>query len=366
MRRALVYVAVSLAGATWVVLQVSHRRLERREIEAAAAAREDPKGRVPGFRRLTGITALARLPGDRLAVGDATGRVFVRDLRAPSGATPAWWAAHDAAVRRLWPLGDDGLATASADGSVGRWGLDGSPRSRMRLPEAHLNDAVPHAGESTVYVVADRGTVARLCDPEPCWKHLGVHGAAAYAVTFSPDGTRLATAGMDGHVALRDPLTGERTAMWRVSPKWVTALAWTPDGLFAGDNGGRIIFIPSGDPEGTPATLPPTAAPVVILRAAPELAPGGQLLAGSEDGRLSVVALGEPDAAGARAPVIRAQAETGAAVRAIVVDADVIYTGGADGVVRRFTLSSDGRALVGQGPLEILPEGAAGGVGGGL
>jgi hypothetical protein len=78
---------------------------------------------------------------------------------------------------------------------------------------------------------------------------------------------------------------------------------------------------------------------------------------------LSVVGLGEPDAAGLRAPVIRAQAETGAAVRAVVAEAGMIYTGGADGVVRRFTLSPDGRTLAAQGPLEVLPEDAAGAAG---
>jgi WD40 repeat protein len=294
--------------------------------EAAPGAEAPPKARVPGFRRMTGVTALVVLEGRILAEGDATGRIALHRLDAPdpAAASTDWWAAHDAPIRRLWGLDEGGLASASADGSVGLWNADGSLRRRLRLPDAHLNDAVPHAGESTVYVAADRGSVARLCDPEPCWRHQGVHGAAAFAVAFSPDGTRLATGGMDGQLALRDPTLGERVAQWRVGPGWVTALAWTAEGLFVGDNGGKVRFIAGGDPEATPELLEAGAGPVLVL-----LAQGDTLLAGTEDGRVSLFGRADRQR--------RAQVVTGSPVRALATDADTVYTGCADGSIRRYT-----------------------------
>jgi WD40 repeat protein len=311
---------------TGALVHLTHRPAPPPEATPDAGADAPPKARVPGFRRMTGVTALAVLEGRVLAEGDATGRIALHAL-APgaTGAAPAdWWAAHDAPVRRLWGLPQGGVASASADGSVGLWNPDGSLRRRLRLPDAHLNDAVPHAGESTVYVAADRGSVARLCDPEPCWRHAGVHGAAAFAVAFSPDAARLATGGMDGQVALRDPTTGERIAQWRVGPGWVTALAWTAEGLFVGDNGGKIRFIPRGDPEAAPELLEAGAGPVLVL-----LAQGDALLSGTEDGRVSLFGRGD------RAR--RAQVVTGSAVRALATDADTVYTGCADGSIRRYT-----------------------------
>jgi WD40 repeat protein len=341
-KRPLIYLA--LAGLTGLLVHFSHRLAREREAAAAQAARENPRGRVPGFRRLTGITALAALPGGRLAIGDATGRVFVQSLTALDAAPATWWAAHDAAIRRTWSLGEDGLATASADGSVGRWGLDGAPRGRLRLPEAHLNDAVPHAGESTVYVAADRGSVARLCDPEPCWQHLGVHGAAAYAVAFSPDGAHLATGGMDGHVALRDPLTGERSAQWRVSPGWVTALAWTPAGLFVGDNGGRVVFVPGGNPEAATSTAAVSTAPVTQLLAHGAL--GDHLVAGAEDGTVAMLQVAGPTVS------VAMKLRAGAPVRALAFASGTLFAGCADGLVRRFTTSASGGLTEGT-PLEV-------------
>ena len=322
-RSRLLGLLTGLGLITGALVYFTHRPPPAPLPEVAPAADAPPSARVPGFRRMTGVTALAMLDGRVLAEGDATGRIALHDLTSPDAPTH-WWAAHDAAVRRIWGLEGGGLASASADGSVGLWSADGSPRRRLRLPESHLNDAVPHAGEPTVYVAADRGSVARLCDPEPCWRHLGVHGAAAFAVVFSPDGARLATGGMDGQLGLRDPTTGERVAQWRVGPGWVTALAWTAEGLFVGDNGGKVRFVPGGSPEATPEVLEAGTGPVLAL-----LAKGGVLLAGTADGSLARFDLADRRR--------RAQVATGSPVRALATDADTVYTGCADGSIRRYT-----------------------------
>ena len=347
MRRTLLIGLPVLAAATSGLVYVTHRATQRAAEEAPAAGSPPTGKRVPGFRRLTGITALAVLEAHTLAAGDATGRVALRRLEAREDApapepAPLWWAAHDAPIRRIWALADGGVATASADGSVGEWNPDGGLRVRFRLRDAHLNDAVPRPGDRTVFVAADRGTVARLCDPEPCWWHMGVHGAAAFAVALSPDAEHLATGGMDGQLVLRSPTTGESEGRWSNGPGWVTALAWTAEGLFAGGNGGRVTFMAGGHPESTPEIMEVGAGPVLIL-----VAGGTVLLAGTEDGQLAAISRTDRR--------VLARVDVGSPVRALATMNDTVYTGSADGSVRRFKLTPT--ALVAGEPMaDALPD----------
>jgi WD40 repeat protein len=81
-------------------------------------------------------------------------------------------------------------------------------------------------------------------DGRPIHTLAGHWGAVeAGAVTFSPDGTRLASSGYDGYVLIRD------TASWKLlrtlhagRPGYVYGLAWSPDGLrlASGGWGGRV------------------------------------------------------------------------------------------------------------------------------
>jgi len=88
-----------------------------------------------------------------------------------------------------------------------------------------------------VIVAADRGSVARI-DGEG-WHARGVHGRSAFAVAAAPDGGRVASGGADGAVVIWS-LDGRELLRWRVITGWVTALAWTADGLLVGDSGGRL------------------------------------------------------------------------------------------------------------------------------
>ena len=49
------------------------------------------------------------------------------------------------------------------------------------------------------------------------------------AVAFSPDGTRLASAGTDGTVRLWDPASGQLTATLEGHADGVSAVAFSPD-----------------------------------------------------------------------------------------------------------------------------------------
>ena len=94
--------------------------------------------------------------------------------------------------------------------------------------------------------------------PRPLTGHRG----AVNAVAWSPDGTRLATAGDDGTTRLWDPTTGEQLTTLTGHTGSVNAVAWSPDGTrlaTAGDDA-RRLWDPvraSGEADHRPVPHPP-------------------------------------------------------------------------------------------------------------
>ena len=68
------------------------------------------------------------------------------------------------------------------------------------------------------------------------------HTRGVSAVTWSPDGTRLATASHDQEVRLWDAATGHHLTTLTGHTDWVSAVAWSPDGtrLATAGKGGDI------------------------------------------------------------------------------------------------------------------------------
>lgn len=225
--------------------------------------------------------ALTVLPDGGFAVGGQGGEVALYDR---AGRPITRWVAHGGAVRRIVPLGGD-LITVG-DGSVARWSPSGERRWRQRLQEHTLNDlAVVGDGAAGpgLVVGADRGSVARLDGAG--WHRRGSHGRATFAVAAAPAADRIASGGADGSVATWT-VDGTETRRWGPSKGWVTALAWTADGLWVGDSEGQLSRWQVADDQQPVAQGAQAAAEQAIVAISTA---GWGALVGAEDGSASLV-----------------------------------------------------------------------------
>jgi WD40 repeat protein/serine/threonine protein kinase len=211
---------------------------------------------LPPLRHSHGITSAAWEPsGQRLATGSFDQTIKIWD--ATTGRETLTLRGHVETVTSLaWGPGGR-LASASNDGSLKIWG-----------------------------VVRDQE-----------WSALPAHGVRTTSVSWSPDGKRLASAGDDGIIRIWDPATREEVVAplkghdeRRVIPQFglIRSLAWSPDGTHlasAGLDGAVKIWDVAGSRE--VFALPADHGSVWSVAWSPD---GSQLAVGSDDGSIRVVA----------------------------------------------------------------------------
>jgi WD40 repeat protein len=147
----------------------------------------------------TAVTALAFLPDGKLAAGGGSRTAAVYDLAAKKAV--AELTGHGLAVLAV-AAGDDGklVVTGSADAAVRGFAPDGKERWTWPSRKAACAVAVRKGGKHVAVGLAD-GMLATLDVSGGAPKELSAlsaHTAGVAGVSFSPDGTKLATVGGDG------------------------------------------------------------------------------------------------------------------------------------------------------------------------
>ncbi|MBA2451374.1 MAG: hypothetical protein H0V51_25440, partial [Chloroflexi bacterium] len=125
-----------------------------------------------------------------------------------------------------------------------------------RLPLAMLLSVEAHRASDTLE--ARSSLLSGLASSPHLLTYLR-HEAAVWAVTFSPDGKTLASAGDDGSIRLWDATTGQTIGQpLRADDYTFKTVAFSPDGKLlaagAGDNAVRLWDTASGQPVGRPLT----------------------------------------------------------------------------------------------------------------
>ncbi len=201
----------------------------------------------PQVRRRGTVTAAAFTPdGRHLITGgnDQTARVW--------DVAPLLAGLPDAAGRAGPPPAERARRWASADG---KWEAVAAGDQAVRVRAANGPDAGPelsHSGgvnaaafspDGSKLLTAGDDNTARLWDwatGEPCVPPL-VHDGGVVVVRFSPDGRRVATAAADRTARVWDAATGEPLTPPLRTPDVVTDAAFSPDG-------GRITLTVPGRP----------------------------------------------------------------------------------------------------------------------
>lgn len=226
---------------------------------------------IPGFEGVPGVAAIAVSPDGRLvATGgrDAAVRLWSRTTGEQVHVLPVGdWvedvqfspdgrllvvAGHDRAARifdasswrDLRSLDHDGAVLSAKFTSDGRRLVTGSWDSTVRVwnPATgeelrrigtgwEVNDIGLHPDGAVVSVGGDGGAGLWSLESGERLMPLAGHSAEVWAVRFSPDGERVATAGLDGTIRVRDAATGVTFLELRSSPShpW-DDLAFSTDG----------------------------------------------------------------------------------------------------------------------------------------
>ncbi len=198
------------------------------------------------------VTSLDLSPdGSYLAMGDVDGGVTVL---AVDGAVEYSWSEQDDEITMVaWSPDGDQVASASYEGTILIWDLEGDDMSFLLEGHTDRVDAIAWSPDESRLASASLDHTVRVWDAESGEEQfvLEGHNELVLSVAWSPNEEIIASGGWDATIHLWDAATGRQLQVLEGHVSAVNSVAWSPDGSFlasASEDGTVMIWgIRAGD-----------------------------------------------------------------------------------------------------------------------